>query len=441
MDFNNILFRNIFLATIIVRREWFGDQLTSYNLSQFFSKDQLQNIQLEKLNKLLAHCVENVPYYKNRLPSELRSLSELSGLPTLGKDTLREEKDRLAYRVGPNQRFKTSGGSTGAPVTLLKNSDGMALEMAAAWRGYSWAGVKIGDRQARFWGIPRSQREKWRASLIDFVCNRRRVTAFDYSLSKMLEAEKVLKSFEPQYFYGYTSIIKEFAEANAGRSNLRPKAIITTSEVLSTADRKYLEESFSSKVFDEYGCGEVGTIAHECEYQNLHINAENVIVEIVDENNQAVSPGTPGEIVVTDLTNFSMPLIRYKIADYATISADSCGCGRTLPILKGVHGRAYDSLINSSGSKFHGEFFLYIVEDLKKKGFSVNGIQFVQENDLSLTINLVSDRNNIKVIERFIKRALHREFDSQLAIRVKRVAGIPREPSGKLRVVKKMGPA
>lgn len=436
---NRFFFKYIFYLTLKLRREWFLPELRDLQKSQYWSREQLERKQLEKLRKIVSHARENIPYYQEKIPLEINRLADIRNIPLLDKDELRNHSKEFMWNKGLHQRLKTSGGSTGAPISLLKDSSGMSQEMAATWRGYNWAGVNIGDRQARFWGLPRGTREKWRSRLIDFVCNRIRITAFNYDRESFEKAHQKLIRFKPDYFYGYVSIIREFAQflEDAGKS-LPVKTVITTSEVLSDTDRELISRVFQAKVFDEYGCGEVGTIAHECELGGRHLNSENVLIEIINEKGEPVEEGTPGEIVVTDLTNFSMPLLRYRIKDWASISRGDCLCGRSLPILQKIHGRQYDSLENSLGKRFHGEFFLYIAEDAKKLGLIINGLQFTQYKDLSIEVHLVCATGQFSQISKYFDERLTSDFDRQLQYQFKQVDRIEREPSGKLRVVKKV---
>lgn len=405
--------------------------------SQSFSDRKIQEIQLEKLNLLLAHAVQYCPYYKD-LPCSLNSLDELISLPYLEKETLRSCADDLRSRaVHKSVRSKTTGGSTGAAVTLYKNSEGMAQELAATWRGYRWAGIDIGDHQARFWGVPQTKSGARMARIIDMVTNRTRFSAFDFSDDSLADYVLRLNKLKPVYYYGYVSLIRELAlHLQEGKSNLisLPKVIFTTSEVLSDSDRELIERVFKCQVFNEYGCGEVGTIAHECPEGNMHITSENMIVECLDESGL---PSSEGELVVTDLVNQSMPLIRYRIKDFGAISTEPCSCGLSLPVLKEVFGREYDSLVNKDGKKFHGEFFLYSIEDLNKSGVSIEGIQFIQKSDDIIEV-LYSARSEASTrIEEEITRYLENGFSSTVQCVFKPVDVIPREASGKLRVVKR----
>jgi phenylacetate-CoA ligase len=247
-----------------------------------------------------------------------------------------------------------------------------------------------------------------------------------------------LKKVQPNYFYGYVSMIRQFAEylEREGKHKcLTPKVIITTAEALTEPDRQKIEGVFGCRVFNEYGCGEVGTIAHECEEGNLHLSSENMIVEVLSESGRPVKPGESGEIVVTDLVNFSMPLIRYRLKDYASISGEPCPCGRTLPTLLNIHGREYDMLVNTSGQKFHGEFFLYLVEDLKKKKIVLDHVQFIQQG-MKINIKIAHSGDVEKdYFHEYFTENLRLYFDAMVEVNVKFVSEIPREPSGKLRTV------
>jgi len=438
IDINRRTFKGIFYLTLLVRREWFLPLLQELKKTQYLSHEELERVQLDKLNALFSHAKKNIPFYQGRLPAlPLESLDQLQDIALLEKGDLRTHGKELMDSAKTGQRLKTSGGSTGAPVTLLKNCEGMAHEMAATWRGYSWAGVNIGDKQARFWGVPRNRKDFLRAKLIDFVCNRKRITAFGYNPASMREAVRRLERFSPDYFYGYPSIIREFAdliESSGTETSLKPKCVITTAEQLSAEDKAVIGRVFKTRVFDEYGCGEVGTIAHECEAGALHLTAENMIVEVLADSGDK---SQTGELVITDLTNYSMPLIRYRLKDYGTISKEGCPCGKGLPVLAGIHGRAYDILRNTAGEKFHGEFFLYIVEDARKLGRGVDGIQFVQNPDYSILVNIASSPSTFDNVSKYIKRRLEKDFDSLVKIDFQKVIEIPREPSGKLRVVKR----
>lgn len=431
----------VYCPVILIRGEWIFPHLKKLLKSQYASPAEIEVLQQEKLTKLFQYAQAETEHYRTILPDNVSSLADLQRVPFLEKDTLRDSASRLRpARPRGMVRSKTTGGSTGAAVTIYKNNQAMAEELAATWRGYAWAGVAIGDLQARFWGVPLNKKSRLRAQLIDWVTNRIRLSAFSFSDADIARYIEVLNKKKPRYFYGYVSMIKQFAEyviAHQISLQFRLQAVITTSEVLSDADRALLQRAFGCKVYNEYGCGEIGTIAHECEHGKMHLTAENMVVEIVDTEGRVVPPGTPGEIVVTDLTNYSMPLIRYKMRDFGAIDPEPCACGRGLPVLKEVFGREYDILVNARGEKFHGEFFLYMIEDAKKMNLPVRGYQIEQTAVDKLVINIVASDLVYSEISKYILAKIKTDFDANINITFNKVENIAREKSGKLRVIKR----
>jgi phenylacetate-CoA ligase len=443
VNYKKIFFKYfVYYPVIFIRGEWIFSHYKKLLGSQYESQSNIEKLQLRRLIKLSSYAKENIPYYRNILKKDISSFSDLQETPFLEKDALRIDAGNLIpVKPSGRVRSKTTGGSTGAAVTIYKNNYAMAEELAATWRGYSWAGVEIGDLQARFWGVPFDKKSRLRAKLVDWVTNRIRLSAFSFSDNDIANYVVLLNKKKPVYFYGYVSMIKQLADyldKNNIPLNFKLQAVITTSEVLSVSDRIFFEHVFKCKVFNEYGCGEIGTIAHECEHGKMHITAENMIIEIVDANGHMVEPGVSGEIVVTDLTNYSMPLIRYKMRDFGVIDREPCQCGRGLPVLKEIHGREYDLLINSKGEKFHGEFFLYMIEDAKKLNMPVRGYQIEQVSLNKMIVNVVADDLVFYKVKDFLEDKIKLNFDSSIEIEFNQVSFISREASGKLRVIKRL---
>ena len=163
---------------------------------------------------------------------------------------------------------------------------------------------------------------------------------------------------------------------NRGLSPPQPHAIVTSAEVLEPADRQVIEEVFGCPVFNRYGCREVGVIASECPaHQGLHIAAEGLLIEIV-HGNDPVRPGESGAILVTDLLNLGMPLIRYRIGDMGTWEEGPCPCGRGLPRLREVAGRVTDFLVGPDGRLVSG---VYLATYVVARRPSLGQVQILQE--------------------------------------------------------------
>lgn len=405
----------------------------------------MESYQNALLEQLFAHARADVPYYRDLecwqtlddMPLSPRE--KLSRLPLLSKELVRAEGSALyAIRDGGPIVKKTTGGTTGPAVRIRKDRSALGYELAAAWRGYSWAGVAIADRQARFWSMPKHWRGKGLARITDFICNRKRYTTSGYDERTFREHEQGFERDQPAYVYGYASMLREFADYLASRG-FEPtwdlKAVISTAESLSSHDRARIERGFGCRVFDEYGCGEIGTIAHECKAGCLHINSENVIVEVINGSGTTVNEGV-GELVITDLRNRAMPLIRYRTGDLASVQAEACNCGVQLPSLKQVVGRAYDVIATPDGRRFHGSLFSRLFAELENESLDVEGYQVIQHDDYSLLFRLISNGQFRSTLEGRISRYIRENLGEVVTVRFEYVDSIPREPSGKVRRVK-----
>ena len=441
---NRLLSKYLFYYPVTISRgEFVMKYLMQYKRMQWRNNSDIEAYQLSNLYRLLNYAVSNCPYYTQLLSdsgivlSSINSLADLAKIPTTTKaDIVNYYTTIRSTRGFLFSSSKTTGGSTGQAVTIEKNADALARERAATWRAYEWAGVGIGDVQARFWGVPLSKKSRQLSKLVDFVSNRTRLSAFQINDRSLEEYYKRLLKLRPAYLYGYVSMISAFASYLDKRNLDRLpglRSVITTSEVLDDNSRALIENVFGVRVFNEYGCGEVGSIAHECDHGNMHIMAENVIIEIDASN----SPdGESGEIIVTDLHNYAMPLIRYRLGDYATLSREKCECGRGLPAIKKVHGRAYDMVIDPDGNRLHPEVLMYIFEELKSGASGIRQFQVIQKSRDFLLINIVPDVHYSKVTEKDILKRIREKIHPGLSVHFCYVDEIPREKSGKLRVIK-----
>ncbi|WP_120797816.1 phenylacetate--CoA ligase family protein [Thiocapsa rosea] len=160
--------------------------------------------------------------------------------------------------------------------------------------------------------------------------------------------------------------------------------ILVTGEMLFQHQRTTLEDVFGGQVFQYYGSNEVSGIAFQCNKGALHVTDEQVIVEILDEAGQQVWDRV-GRIVLTDLRNVGMPLIRYEIGDLGSITREICECGRTLTVIKELQGRTQDVIIGDNGVQLSGVFFAGRFRDLKY----VRSYQLVQKDPTLVQLNYV----------------------------------------------------
>jgi len=420
--------------------------LKEFERLQYRAPDEIRNAQEGQLSSILLYANNRSPYYQKRwdgLVSEVDLLEQprasLRRLPFVTKADLQDCLGELVAipAVRPVTR-KTTGGSTGQAVTVLKDRAATGREMAASWLGYGWFGVRIGDKQARFWGQPHTVRRRIRAYATRIAVRRISFSAFAFD-DRDLERywERCLRE-RPTYFYGYVSMLEAFASFVLRRGldgrQLGLKAIVTTSEVLGEPQRRLLVEAFGAPVQNEYGCGEVGAIAYECEQGRLHVVSDNLLVEVVNDTGQEVMPGETGHVVVTDLNNRAMPLIRYRVGDLA-VPGLPCVCGRGFPTLERVWGREYDFVQDANGKRYHGEFIMYVFEDLRDNGVPVQQFQIVQRRINALEALVVTGASDPQQVVAAVVDELQTRMPG-VVVEGRHVRGIERAPSGKLRLIR-----
>ncbi|GAA0839873.1 phenylacetate--CoA ligase family protein [Marinobacter szutsaonensis] len=438
---NNLLSRYLlFYPSTILKGEPVPFFMRSYLDRQWISRSELAGYQFTKIKNILNYAYSNSAFYKKKYDGagfdihSFESLDDLKNIPTINKrDLIENIEDISVKRHSFFSSSKTTGGSTGEPVKLYKNPFALARERCATARSYEWAGIKIGDPQLRFWGIPHSQSGSTKSHIIDLIANRKRISAFNITDISLKEYYEFAVSFKPVYIYGYVSVILVMADYME-KNQLPPlpsvAAVITTSEILSMSSRLKIYRAFNVPVFNEYGCGEVGSIAHECESGSMHLMADNLFVEVEAGSNES------GELIVTDFFNKASPLIRYRVGDYGRISGKQCPCGRSLPLIENIHGRAYDIITLPTGRKVHPEAIIYIFEDIQSNVKTFNQFQVVQESLEEITINIIPNNRWGDASRENLLKALAKNLSSNIKYSINLVSEIPREKSGKMRLVK-----
>jgi phenylacetate-CoA ligase len=407
---------------------------------QWHPHERLREYQASQLLRILSHAQATSPYYAARIPKLAGTTdvtAALASLPLLEKRDLQQHADDIRSRASMGRLSqKTTGGSTGEPVTILKDRTATAYERAAMWLAYGWFGVEMGDRAARFWGTPYTWKRRLTSRIGDLCMNRIRFSAFEFDDDRLGHYWQRLRRFEPDYVHGYVSMLEQMARWSLREGDVDPprlKSVIATSEVLTPPQRAVIEEAFRAPVQVEYGCGEVGPIAHQCPEGSLHIMIPNLWVEVLRPDGTGAQRGESGELVLTDLHNRAMPLVRYRVGDFGVLGG-FCTCGRSLPVLDKVWGRAYDFVEAPDGRRYHGEFFMYVFEDLRSSGVAVGQFQVIQRAPGELEILVTSDGGAPSATSEAIVGTLGRRLPG-MDIRVQHVPQIPRADSGKMQVI------
>lgn len=410
--------------------------------SQWWPASRLADAQLQGLRALLVRAEQQVPYYRRlfaRLgfdPGKLRSLDGLRRLPILRKTDINDHRqDFFAGNAQALKRFNT-GGSSGEPLIFFLGKERISHDIAAKWRATRWWGVDIGDREAVLWGSPieLTAQDRWRGWR-DRLFRSRLLPAFAMSPARLDGFLAALRRLRPAMLFGYPSALcllaRHAAERGVRLDQLGIKVVFVTAERLYEHQRAELTAGFSCPVANGYGGRDAGFIAHECPQGGMHLSAEHIIVEIVDENGEPVPAGASGAIVVTHLATGDFPFIRYATGDVGALDTAPCPCGRGLPLLKNIEGRSSDFIVAQDGTVMHGLALIYILREMPE----IRRFKIIQETRLLTRLLLVcpgglAPEPRTRLVSQFRAR-----LGQAVTIGIEEVDEIAAEASGKHRYV------
>lgn len=443
MDLRAALSRRLFYPLILWRSGEWGELrwLREFERTQYLSADELAALQLQRLRGILTHAFEQCPFYRERMdrvgfhPSDVRTLDDLRHLPALEKSDIQQHGERMIARDWPRHdlRRNQTGGSTGTPIVFYAGRDRRQSRCAAQLRHNQWAGWEVGDRAAVLWGAPRDKpRQDWRACLRRFLL--REPLWLDTACvteQRLEEFHRELLRYRPRVIQAYARSVLLFAQflEQRGWRPWRPHSIVTSAEVLEPHERALVERVFGCPVFNRYGCREVSVIASECAaHQGMHVMAEGLYLEIV-QGDRAAAPGEMGSIVVTDLLNYAMPMIRYRIGDLGSWQPGVCACGRQLPRLAQVHGRVTDFLVGGDGRLVSGVFLAtYTVAQRP----SLGQVQIHQERAGEIVYRIrPGNAFNAAADSAYLERTSREYLGAGTQVRWELVDQLPAEASGK----------
>ena len=411
--------------------------------TQYDDTEAARARQTQALRSLLDHACRTVPFWRDRVqavhlrPEDIHSVSDIAALPLLTKADLREQGERLlstAYSKELLHRHSTSG-STGVSVTTYRDDNCQQFKRAATLRADEWSGWRRGERVACIWGNPQI-RTSWRGRLRNRLLDRHylHLDTLKMDLSRMEAFVDGMVRTPPSLLFGHAHslyLLANFVSLQRPNAQLRPKAIISTCMVLHDFERRRIEDVFECKVTNRYGCEEVSLIACECDrHEGLHVNSDCLYVEIINDRGEPCPPGTPGRVIVTDLTNRAMPIIRYEVGDMASWAGKQCSCGRTLRLLKQVEGRVADYVVTRRGEYISG---ISLTENFALQVPGVVQMQIVQEKVDRFVYNIVRDQDFDESSLKRITALTTQRFGSDAHYECRFVDRIPQEASGKYR--------
>jgi phenylacetate-CoA ligase len=410
--------------------------------TQWIGSEGLRVVQERRLRAFLPDAVANVPYYSDLFRSlrldarSLRHSTDLQRLPFLTKDVIRQNLERLRNRKAGRVRKFSTGGSTGAPLLFFLGRTRVSSDVAARMRAESWFGVTPADPEFAIWGSPmelskQDQLREWR----DRILGTRLLSAFEMSSEVMTRYLDEIERRGCRRVFGYPSSIALLCEhARRERRDLRKlgvKAVFVTAEYLYAHWRSVISETFGCPVANGYGGRDSGFVAHECPAGGMHITADRLIVEIVDDQGRVLPAGHSGEIVVTNLDTPEMPFIRYRTGDVGALATGSCTCGRSLPLLERVDGRKTDFVVAPDGRIMHGLSLIYVMREIA----GVEAFRITQKRSTFFEVEIVRNSQYDENNEGRIREAFSRRLRAPVAVQVHYSSSITPTASGKTRHV------
>lgn len=347
--------------------------------SQWLSPKEIRELQEKKLRHLITHAYSHVGYYRQLFdelglkPDDISTVEDLRKLPFLNKATVRENLyfDLLSDNHDKKKILKIStSGSTGQPFICYADQHQLEMRWAATLRSMEWTGYRFGDRQMRLWhqtlGMSFTQVFKER---FDALLSRRVfVPAYQMTGGNILKFVKKIRRYKPVLIDGYAesfNFLSAYIKEHGLPDINPPKGIISSAQSLPDQSRTIIEKTFQTKVFDKYGSREFSGIAYESDGHDGHlIVAENYIVEIIKDGRPAL-PGEVGEVIITDLNNYCMPFLRYRVGDLAVAMDNTIPspCGRGLPRIGKIEGRVQAIIVGTNGNHVPGTFFAHLFKD------------------------------------------------------------------------------
>jgi phenylacetate-CoA ligase len=293
-------------------------------------------------------------------------------------------------------------------------------------------------RQVSIWGLftmgERNVYREMKEKLHHRMQGRLIVNALKLDETTMAEARDLINDYDPVTIVGYTNPLFLFAQwlRRHGGLRVRPKGVISAAEKLFDYQRPVIEEGFGCPVFETYGSREVMLIGAECgQGSGLHLSTENLFVEVLKDDDTPAAPGESGSLVVSDLHNYGMPFIRYRLGDMAVASDAVCPCGRGLPLLQKVVGRTLDVIRLADGRTVPGEFFAHLLKEVK----GIRQWQAVQNSLTHMVFKIVRDEQFTDETFQSIKAGMYKMFGDALQVEYAFVDQLPLTRAGKLRLM------
>jgi len=433
-------------------------EMRQFRLRDHWTRQQLETHQADALRSLRDYAYAHSPFYQ-QLHQGLTN-APLQELPVLSKAMMMEHFDELVTdrtirleevkthmrNLTGDERYlgrywvNATSGSSGHPGIFLFNRAEWITVLASFARAREWGGIKL--------DLTHRVKTATIASTTPFhMSTRVNATAHSWWMPEMRLAASEpkdsiverLNAWQPEVLIAYASMMRILADEQlAGRLQIRPRAVLTSSELLTEETRRRIVQAWGERLFNQYAATESGSLAAECDHhQGMHLMEDLVIFEVVDQDNRPVPPGAYGDkLLITVLFNHSQPLIRYELSDSARLAIDPCPSGHPFALIDAIQGRVEDvlSFPGTAGKvvNVHPLVFSRIMDTLP-----VSGWQVIQEVDgLRVLLSGVRGEFEDEMLAETLRQALLQQGAIVPRVEVQRVESIPKTAAGKAPLIK-----
>ena len=422
-----------------------------FGRNQWRPLDEWREWRESRLREVVRRAVDETAFYRHRFashglrPEAIRGESDLTQMPLLTREEVRRAGAELHARNASKQgaRATLTSGTTGNPVSFLIDRHARTLEFVYYWRHWSWAGFEVGNRFAQlnaqhFLHPDRSGRppawhdrvDHWQPHLQRLLLN-----SATLAVARVPEYAAAIRGRRVEFLKGLASPLYFLALLfeEHGITDIGLKAVFSTGENLVPARRAVIERVFHCKALDSYGLLEQAASICECPHGGYHVNADYCLHEFLPTPFTTPDGRALHAIVGTPLHNRSMPLLRYDVGDLVELAPPGaqCPCGRTLPLVKAVHGRTEDAVLTPDGRCVTA---LFVVPDFVA---GISGVQFVQESERTLLVKVVPTPEFDAAQEAAFITGVRALVGPEMTVHLARVepTGLTRGPTGKVPLV------
>lgn len=402
--------------------------------SQWWPAQRMLDLQMQQFLQVFRYAVATVPYYRQRFAPWSAGISDWAQFRELPLSTRREVQQAAAAMHsetpppahGPIVTTESSG-STGSPLVTRGTAWSQLIWHAFLLRDHLWHGRDLGGKLAAIRSKTNAVKfPNWGLATSPYVTGPSVVHGVTGDLDEQL---RWLSEENPEYLLSLATNVLALARRSleTGLRLPRLKQVRTYAESLRPETRDAVRKAWGVEVVDSYSSEELGYLALQCPAcESYHVQSEGVILEVLDGGGQPCRPGEVGQVVVSTLHNFAMPLLRYASGDFAEVG-EPCRCGRGLPVLKRIVGRQRNMFLRPDGGQYWPSFASSVWRELAP----VTQFQVVQTARDALEFRIAAPRELTPEESQRLIAALHESLGFVYRTTLVRLGEIPHTPGGK----------